>query len=84
MNQPKFRFLTEKFVKQNYIQITTFQSATLREKLPRGIYWIQLLKSILSQRLEFSGLKPENLQEVLWVAVLKNLFSSRKSKLLFT
>lgn len=44
MNQPKFRFLTEKFVKQNYIQITTFQSAKLREKLPRGIYWIQMIE----------------------------------------
>jgi hypothetical protein len=38
----KFAFLTEAYIKENYIQVTPFQSAQLRAKLPKGIYWLQI------------------------------------------
>jgi hypothetical protein len=38
----KFAFLTEAYIKENYIQITPFQSRQLRAKLSLGIYWLQL------------------------------------------
>ena len=41
----KFRFMTEKSIRQEKFELTRWQSAQLRVKLPRGIYWIQLEKS---------------------------------------
>jgi hypothetical protein len=38
----KFRFLTEKSIKKDKIELTRFQSAQLRAKLPKGIYYIQI------------------------------------------
>jgi hypothetical protein len=37
----KFRFITERTLRQESIEITRNQSAALRAKLPKGIYWIQ-------------------------------------------
>ncbi len=37
----RFRFLTEKSIKRDKIELTRFQSAQLRAKLPKGIYYIQ-------------------------------------------
>ena len=45
----KFAFLTEAYIKENYIQITPFQSLQLREILPRGIYYHQITKGGLVQ-----------------------------------
>jgi hypothetical protein len=45
----KFAFLTEAYIKENYIQITPFQSRQLRAKLPKGIYWLQIEKGGLVQ-----------------------------------
>jgi hypothetical protein len=41
-NADRFRFLTEKTIKQEKIEITRFQSAQLRAKLPQGVYWLQV------------------------------------------
>jgi hypothetical protein len=38
----RFQFMTEAFIRENYIQFTSFQSKSLRSKLPRGIYWLQI------------------------------------------
>jgi hypothetical protein len=38
----KFRFLTERTIRQEKLEFTKWQSAQLRAKLPRGIYWIQI------------------------------------------
>jgi hypothetical protein len=38
----KFQFLTESYIKKNYLQLTPHQSIKLREKLQRGIYWVQI------------------------------------------
>jgi hypothetical protein len=38
----KFRFVTEKTIKREKIELTRFQSAQLRAKLPKGIYFIQI------------------------------------------
>ena len=40
----KFKFLTEKSIKQQKFELTRWQSAQLRSKLPRGIYWLQIEK----------------------------------------
>ncbi len=36
--------MTEAFICENYIQFTSYQSASLRKKLPRSIYWLQITK----------------------------------------
>ncbi len=38
----KFRFITEKSIRREKIELTRWQSAQLRAKLPRGIYWLQI------------------------------------------
>ena len=45
----KFQFMTEAFIRENYIQFTSFQSTSLRKRLPRGIYWLQITKGGLIQ-----------------------------------
>ena len=45
----KFRFLTERSIKQEKLELTRFQSAQLRAKLPKGIYWLQIAKAGLVQ-----------------------------------
>jgi hypothetical protein len=45
----RFQFMTEAFIRENYIQITPFQSKSLRSKLPKGIYWLQITKGGLIQ-----------------------------------
>lgn len=45
----KFKFLTERSLKEKKIELTRWQSAQLRAKLPRGIYWIQIAKGGLIQ-----------------------------------
>ena len=37
-----YRFVTEKFLRENRIQITKYQSAQLRRDLAQGIYWMQI------------------------------------------
>jgi hypothetical protein len=37
----KFVFKTEKTFREQHIEITRWQSAELRRKLPKGIYWLQ-------------------------------------------
>lgn len=44
-----FPFLTEAFIKKNHIQLTPHQSLKLREKLPKGVYWIQFVERGLIQ-----------------------------------
>jgi hypothetical protein len=41
-NSRKFQFLTEKHIRTNLFQLTRWQSAKLRDSLPKGIYWVQL------------------------------------------
>lgn len=41
--------MTEAFICENYIQFTSYQSASLRKRLPRGIYWLQITKGGLIQ-----------------------------------
>ena len=41
----KFKFLTEKSIRQEKFELTRWQSAQLRSKLPRGVYWIQIEKN---------------------------------------
>jgi hypothetical protein len=45
----KFTFLTEAYIKENYIQLTPFQSLQLRGLLLKGIYYYQLTKGGLVQ-----------------------------------
>ena len=45
----KFVFKTEKSIRENHIEITKWQSADLRRKLPRGIFWIQIERGGLVQ-----------------------------------
>ena len=40
----KFRFMTEKSIRQEKFELTRWQSAQLRSKLPINIYWMQLEK----------------------------------------
>jgi hypothetical protein len=48
-NTDRFRFLTERSIKQDKIELTRFQSAQLRAKLPKGIYWLQIADKGLIQ-----------------------------------
>ena len=45
-NSDKFRFMTEKSIRQEKFELTRWQSAQLRSKLSKGIYWVRLEKSI--------------------------------------
>jgi hypothetical protein len=45
----RFRFLTEKTIKREKIELTPYQSAALRKKLAKGIYWVQTEKGGLIQ-----------------------------------
>jgi hypothetical protein len=45
----RFRFLTERSIKQDKIELTRFQSSQLRAKLPKGIYWLQIANGGLVQ-----------------------------------
>ena len=45
----KFAFLTEAYIKENYIQLTPFQFSQLRGMLPKGIYYHQITKGGLVQ-----------------------------------
>lgn len=38
----KFRFVTEAYIQENYLQLTPHQSSQLRSRLPRSIYWMQI------------------------------------------
>jgi hypothetical protein len=48
-NTDRFRFLTERSIKQDKIELTRFQSSQLRAKLPKGIYWLQIANGGLVQ-----------------------------------
>lgn len=43
----RFRFMTEKTIREEKFEMTRFQSGDLRRKLPKGIYWCQLSKGSL-------------------------------------
>jgi hypothetical protein len=45
----KFKFIAERTIRQEKYELTRFQSAQLRAKLPRGIYWLQIEKGGLIQ-----------------------------------
>ncbi|MCY7336959.1 MAG: hypothetical protein LH613_12220 [Chamaesiphon sp.] len=45
----KFKFFTERSLKEKKIELTRWQSAQLRAKLPRGLYWLQIAKKGLIQ-----------------------------------
>lgn len=45
----RFRFITERSIKKDKLELTRFQSAQLRSKLPKGIYWLQITKGGLIQ-----------------------------------
>jgi hypothetical protein len=45
----KFRFLTERSIKRDKLELTRYQSADLRKKLPQGIYWLQISRGGLVQ-----------------------------------
>jgi hypothetical protein len=38
----KFKFMTERSIRREKIELTKWQSAQLRAKLPKGIYWLQI------------------------------------------
>jgi hypothetical protein len=40
----KFKFLSERSVRKFKAEFTRWHSAQLRNKLPRGIYWLQMVK----------------------------------------
>jgi hypothetical protein len=40
----KFKFMTERSIRQEKFELTRWQSAQLRAKLSKGIFWIQLEK----------------------------------------
>ena len=48
-NPDKFRFMTEKSIRQEKFELTRWQSAQLRSKLPVGIYWVKLENGRLVQ-----------------------------------
>jgi hypothetical protein len=48
-NSDKFKFFTERSLKQEKFEMTRFQSAQLRASLPKGIYWLQIVKGGLIQ-----------------------------------
>jgi hypothetical protein len=65
--KPKFLFLTEKYIKANLFQLTRWHAAKLREQLPKGTYWIQLVQGgqyhwnwTLLQDYIFNGDRPEH------------------------
>jgi hypothetical protein len=45
----KFKFMTERSIKREKYELTAWQSAQLRAKLPKGIYWLQIEKGGLIQ-----------------------------------
>jgi hypothetical protein len=45
----KFKFMTERSIKREKYELTSWQSAQLRSKLPKGIFWQQLEKGGLVQ-----------------------------------
>jgi hypothetical protein len=38
----KFKFMTEKSIRAEKYEMTRWQSAQLRAKLPRGVFWTQI------------------------------------------
>jgi hypothetical protein len=48
-NPDKFKFITERSLKQEKFEITPFQSSQLRATRPKGVYWIQIVKGGLIQ-----------------------------------
>ena len=38
----KFKFITERTLKREKYEITRWQSAQLRSRLPKGVYWLQV------------------------------------------
>jgi hypothetical protein len=38
----KFKFMTERSIRAEKYELTRWQSAQLRRKLPKGIYWLQV------------------------------------------
>lgn len=44
-----FIFKTERTIRNEHLELTKWQSADLRRKLPRGIYWIQIERGGLIQ-----------------------------------
>lgn len=47
--ETKFVFKTEKTIRENHVEITIWQSAELRRKLPKGIWWLQIERGGLIQ-----------------------------------
>jgi hypothetical protein len=45
----KFKFMTERSIKREKYELTAWQSAQLRAKLPSGIYWLQIERGGLIQ-----------------------------------
>ena len=45
----KFKFMTERSLKQEKFEITRWQSAKLRSKLQKGVYYLQIEKGGLIQ-----------------------------------
>ncbi len=45
----KFKFMTERSIKREKYELTAWQSAKLRAKLSKGIYWLQIEKGRLIQ-----------------------------------
>jgi hypothetical protein len=45
----KFKFMTERSIRAEKYELTRWQSAELRRKLPRGLYWHQIEKGGLVQ-----------------------------------
>jgi hypothetical protein len=43
----RFRFLTEKTIREEKFEMTRFQSGDLRRKLQKGTFWCQLSKGSL-------------------------------------
>jgi hypothetical protein len=70
-SQYRFKFIPEKVIKSNYIQITNYQMEKLRVTLPKGIYWVQISPRglrhwnwTLLQDYIFNGDRPEHQQLV--------------------
>jgi hypothetical protein len=45
----RFKFLAERTINSEKLEITRFQSTQLRAKLPKGVYWLQIAKGGLIQ-----------------------------------
>jgi hypothetical protein len=39
----RFKFITERSIKADKYELTNWQSGQLRKKLPRNIYWVQIV-----------------------------------------